>query len=309
MLQEWDINISTLKNPLLWFQLIMVSFLGGGLFLLLLLVGLNLFEHHWEDIPMSFVISLTISGSLLLAFSLIVLLMFWRGIPTKYVLKDKYIEQHTLMRSKNTIGLLGILGILSGKNTGYTAVGASLLARSREQIAVEWKEVSKLEVFPQRNEIQLHNDWRTIMQVICPEDQFQSILHFIQQKTEKNKTSEKLKESEETIKTSFSVKIILSLLSLVFGIFLFPRLPIHYVGIFAIATIIFALLALWSSALKQRFFGGILFLLPLIGVVLAFLWGEVEMTQQGAIYALLIELVLLGFFLLLGLGVFFKKIN
>ena len=101
----------------------------------------------------------------------------------------------------------------------------------------------------------------------------------------------------------------LSLFSLIFGIFLFPRLPIHYVGIFAIATIVFAFLALWSSGLKQRVFAVILFLIPVIGVTLAFVSGEVDMSRQGAIYALLIELFILGFFLFIGMGVILKYIK
>lgn len=302
---SWDVNISILKNPLLWFQLFMVALIASS-YLMLLMVGINLFEHHWEDIPASLSVGLVVGGSLFLTFSLILFLMYWRGIPTKYILNDSHIEQYTLMRGKKTVGLLGLFGILSGKSAGYTVAGATLLARSREQIAVEWKDATSLEVFPVRHEIQLHNDWRTIMQVVCPEDQFENILQFIRKKIEKIKFPEKIKEEMET---SFAKKVILSLFSLIFGIFLFPRLPIHFVGIFAIATIIFAFLALWSSDLKQRVFGGILFLLPIIGVVLAFVWGEVDMTHQGSIYALLIELLVLSYFMLLGMGVALKYVR
>jgi len=302
---QWDVNISILKNPLLWFQLLMVVVIPAS-YLMLLMVGFNLFEHHWEDIPASLSVGLVVGGGLFIALSLILFLMYWRGIPTKYVLSDKHIEQHTLARGKKTAGLLSLFGIFSGKSAGYTAAGATLLARSREQIAVEWKDATSLEVFPKRNEIQLHNNWRTIMQVVCPKDQFDSILEFIQQKTEKNIKQEKLKKSTET---SFEKKVVLSIFSLILGIFLFPRLPIHYVGIFAIATIIFVFLALWSSGLKQRIFAVILLLLPIIGVGLAFVWGEVDMTKQGAIYALILELIALGFFLILGLSVAFKYIK
>ncbi len=303
--RKWEINISTLKNPLLWFQLVMVSLLSSS-YILLLLIGLNLFEDQWEYIPSSFGVGLTLAAGLFAALSLVLILMYWRGVPTKYVLQDGHIEQHTLARGKKTAGLLSLFGILSGKSAGYTAAGATLLARSREQIAVRWKDATSLEVFPERNEIQLHNNWRTIMQVVCPEEQFENILQFIQKKTEKNGKPEKLKQITET---PFAKKVILSIFALIFGIFLFPRLPIHYVGIFTIATIIFAFLTLWSSGLKQRIYGGILLLLPIVGVALAFVWGEVDMSQQGAIYALIIELIVLGYFMLLGLGVALKYVR
>ncbi len=303
--EQWDINISILKNPLLWFQLCMVALLAAS-YLMFLMVGINLFEYHWQDIPASLGVGLVVGGGLFIALSLVLFVMNWRGIPTKFVLQDKHIEQHTLARGKKIASLLSLFGILSGKSAGYTAAGATLLAHSREQIAVEWKDVTSLKVFPKRNEIQLHNEWRTVMQVVCPENQFDNILQFIQQKTEKNKLPESVKGNTET---PFAKKVILSIFSLIFGIFLLPRLPIHYVGVFTIATTIFAFLALWSSGLKQRIFAGVLFLLPIIGISLAFLAGEVEMHHQGAIYALIIELIALGFFLILGLGVVLKIIK
>ena len=302
---QWNVNISTLKNPLLWFQIVMAVLVGSS-YLLLLLLGLNLYEDNWEEIPQSFIIWLSVGGGLFIAFSLIVFIMFWRGIPTKYVLQDAHIEQHTLSKVSRILNRLGPFAILTGTNAGITAAGSSLLARSREVIAVEWKDVTDLKAFPARKEIQLHNDWRTIMQVVCPADQFEETLHFIEKKTEKNRTSKKVNERPET---PFARKVIFSLFVLIFGFFLFPRLPIHYVGIFTIATMVFAFLALWSSGVKQRIFGGVLILLPFIGVSLAFVAGEVEMYHQGAIYALMIELILLGFFLLLGLGVAFKFIK
>ncbi len=301
---EWDINISILHNPLLWFQLFITALLSSS-FLLFLLVGLNLYENHWEDIPSSLLVFSIMGGGLFLALSLITLLLFGRGIPTKYVLRDGYIEQHTLSKGKKVVGVFGLFALLSGKNAGYTATGASLLAHSREQIAVAWKDVFELQVFPKRKEIQLHNEWRTTMQIVCPDDQFDKILQTIEKKTEKNHKTEKEAEKKET---PFAIKVILSLLTLVLGIFLFPRLPIHFVGIFTIATMLFAFLALWSSGFKKRVFAAILFLLPIIGVGLAFVVGEVDFSQSGAIYALIIELIILGFFLLLGLSIFFRRI-
>lgn len=49
---QWEVNISILNNPLLWFQLFMVALISSS-YLTLLLVGFNLFEHAWDDIPAS----------------------------------------------------------------------------------------------------------------------------------------------------------------------------------------------------------------------------------------------------------------
>lgn len=299
---EWDLNISILKNPLLWFQLLVASLLSGS-YLLLLLVGLNLYEYQWQEIPSSFIIGFTIGGGLFVALGLITVLMFHRGIPTRYILSDNYIEQYTLIRGKKSVGIMGFLALLSGKSAGATAAGSGLLAHSRERITTNWDEVSKLEVFPKRCEIRLLNQWHTVMQIVCPKDQFQSILHFIEHKTQKNIMLEK---EDQSIKTPFATKITLSILALIFGVLLFPRLPIHFVGVFTIGVMVFSLFSLWSEGLKQRIFGGILFVLPLIGVSLAFVFGEVDMSSKGAIYALLIELSILAFYLLLGRRIVFR---
>ena len=302
---QWDVNISILRNPLLWYQLFIVVLVSNS-YLVLLLVGINLFEYHWQDIPASLSIGSFVAGGFFLAFSLMLFLMYWRGIPTTYILQDGYIEQHTLSPGKKATGLLSIFGILSGKSAGYTAAGATLLAQSREQISVKWEDATHLEVFPKRNEIQLHDDWHTVMQVVCPKGQFGEILRFIEEKTEQHSNP---KKPELCTETSFVKKVILSIFALIFGFFLFPRLPIHYVGAFAIATIIFALLTLWSKGYRQRLFSWILFLLPIIGVALAFVVGEVDMHRSGAIYALLIEILLLLYFMGIGLAVIFKYIK
>lgn len=304
-LMQWHIIISISKNPLLWFQLLMVISVSSFLILLLFL-GFNLFENDWNSIPDSFVIALSVAAGMFILFSLVLLVMFWRGVPTKYVLQDERIEQHTLSKSVKITNRLGPLAILSGSSAGITTAGSSLLARTRDLIAVEWIEVSGVDEFPARKEIRLKNNWRTIMQVFCPDEQFVNISQFIKSKTEKNAHS---KISNSPAETPFAYKLMLSFISLVFGFFLLPRLPVHYIGIFTLATVIFALLAIWSGGLKQRLFGGVLFLLPITGVVLAYLMKEIEMYEAGAIYALLVEIFLLGYFTVLGLLVAFRIIK
>ncbi len=299
---EWTINIPILKNPLLWFQLMIVALLSGS-FLILLLAGLNLFESHWEQIPYSFTVGISVGVGLFATFALILVLLYHGGVPTRYILRDGYIEQHTLTRAKRAGNFLGMLGLLSGKSAGMTAAGSTLLARSREQIAVKWKSVDHIEVYPDRHEIRILDGWHTVMQIISPADQFDDVLQVIQEKTQKNGRQKKFVKNREM---PVGTKLILSILSLIFGFLLFPRLPIHYVGLFTIVTILFALLSLWSGGLKQRIYGAILLALPIVGVIMAFYYGEVDMTPAGSIYALGMEVLFLGYFLWLGARTFFK---
>ena len=298
---EWVINIPTLKNPLLWYQLAIVALLSSS-YILLLLIGLNLYEYQWQEIPSSFAVAFILAGGLFGAFSLISLALYWRGIPTKYVVHSKHIEQHTLTRSKKWLGLIGLL---FGRSSGVNLAGASLLAKSREVIATDWKNVSGIKVFPSRHEIRLLDSWHTAMQVICPEEEYNNILKIIRQKTGYSGEEEPVDNPKEP---SLATKLVLSIASIVAGVFLFPRLPIRFVGVFTIGVMLFAILSIWSSGWKKRVFSSLVILIVVAGTALAFSVGEVDMTREGTTYALLIELVLLGFFLTLGVkGIFPTK--
>lgn len=301
----WDIKLPILKNPLLWFQLFIIGFVVF-VFMFLLLVGINLFEYQWQEIPTSIVVAATIGGGFFVVLSLTALLLFGRGVPTSYVLAEDHIEQHTLRKQSKIAQFLPYLGILTGNSAALTAKGAGLLAKSREVIGVVWKDVNKVEFFPQRNEIHLKNDWRTVIQVICPSEQYNTIKQIISKKVTTNKQQ---LTKQQTTPSNFPQKWMLSLFIVVAGALLFIRLPIHYVGIFTIATIISAFLALWTTGLKKHFFALALLLLPVIAVTAAYFYREVSFTRPGAIYAFIIEVISIGFFMLLSLSILFKKIK
>lgn len=295
-LMLWEINLPALKNPLLWIQLAITAFASTA-FLALLLLALNLYEDQWERIPESLMIGFFVGSGIFIAFALITVLLFWRGVPTRYVLQPDHIEQHTLSKLSRIANRLGPLAILTGSSAGFSAAGASLLARSREVVAINWQDVTAIKTSPKRQEIKLYNDWRPIMQIICPSEQYEQILQKVQQKTEKSTTTFRAKAQE----TPLAIILILSLVTLICGFFLFPDLPVRYLPIFTIGNVILAFLTLWSSGNKQRIFGALLLVLTICGLVLALINGETALYREGANYALIIEVIALGFFGWLGL--------
>jgi len=294
----WNINIPVLKNPLVWFQLLMVAFVVFA-FMLVLLLFANLFQYQWDAIPSSVLTALIIGGGIFIVFSLVLIIMYAGGIPTSYVINDEFIEQYTLRENKNSFSLLSLLGIASGKSAGFTAAGASLMAQSRQYIAVKWKNVDCIEVRANYSEIQLKNKWRTVMQVVCKKEQFESIKKTISNKIQAQSQKSKPKQTDEM---SFARKLLLSVLVIICGGFLFVRLPIHYVGLLTIATMLMAFLSLYSKGLKKKISSASLAILPIIAVVGAYLHSEVSLARSGAYYALVIEILSIGFFILLGIN-------
>lgn len=304
----WSLNISIVKNTLLWFQLFMVSFVVF-LFMLILLLSANLFQYQWDAIPSSLVVSSIIGGGFFITLSLVLFLIYIRGIPTSYVFNEDSIEQYTLNHEKKSFSLLALLGIASGKSTGFTAAGANLVARSRQHIVVKFSEVKSIENHPNQSEIRLKNEWRTLMQVICPKEEFEVISAAIINKTQQCKQPlNELDKKNKKPETTFAKKLLLSFITLVFGGFLFVRLPIHYVGVLAIVTIILAFLSLWTNGRKQTVFAIILSMTPIIAVLLGINYDGVSLSRSGSFYALTIEIILIAFFILLGLSRLFKNI-
>ncbi len=297
----WDVNISALKNPLLWGQIMMTALISSS-YLLMLLIGINLFEGHWEEIPYSLTVGAVMVFLLYSAFSVILLLMYHRGIPTRYMLTDYIIEQYTLSTRRKSGRLLWLFGFLKGGASGYTAAGATALAKSREAISVRWQDIYEIKTFPQRTEIQLRNEWRTVMQVICPPDQYDDILRFIEDKISPKKST---KQRE----TPLAYKIILTIFTFIFGVFLFPTLPLRIVGVFSLSIMTLALSVLWMKGRKKKAAASILILLIVIAMVLAVYYGELYMTRPGVYWALIVETILLSYFFFIGFAALFKRIT
>ncbi len=289
---EWEVSAPVLKNKLFWYQLAVVSG-SGALFVLLLLLGLNLYERHWEQIPDSLTVGGVLFAGMYISFGLIALAMFFRGSVTRYVLSYSGIYQYTLQRRSKLFQWLGLLGILSGKSAGYTAAGASMLADARSTVYVEWSEVCCTEVSSGSHEIMLRDEWHTKMQVFCPQEKCEKILGIIQSKVKREKDPV-AKNTPESM--TFLHKILFTLFGVIFGIFLLPSLPVPVVPLFSLIMLLIFLLALWSDGKKGRVAALAVLLLAIGLPAISAVAGGVSYQKDGAAYALVIEVVLYFYF-------------
>jgi hypothetical protein len=220
------------------------------------------------------------------------LLMFAGGTVTRYELGDGGIAQYSLYKKRKFFKWLGLLGLFSNTSAGYTAAGAALLSSAREAIGIAWDEVTHIETYPFRQEIRLKNDWRTLMQVFCPKGKYEEVLDVIRMHIAETPV---LKQP-----MPFARKVFLSLFSLLFGVFLFPELPIEVVPLFTLLMMVSALFALWSEGLKKKI-ASIITLLSAIGLpTISAAVNGVEMQRDGASYALIVEVLLYLFFVIVG---------
>jgi hypothetical protein len=279
----WEIQTPILNNPLIWSQSV-IAVGGGAAFVFLLLIGLNVYEKRWEQIPDSVIVGLSLFAGMFVLYVIAMLIMHGGGSTTRYEIDEKGIVQHSLYLKRKGFRWfrwLGLLGIFSGKSAGYTAAGATLLASSRQITGAKWQEIDWVEVYPSRGEIRLLNDWRTVVQVFCPAEQFDEVSQWIRQRIVPAKPQ--LRE------TPFAYKVFLSFFVLLFGFFLFPELPIRVKPVFTLVMMLSLLFALWSQGMKRTIASGIALLIAIGSPVLT--WGlyGINLHKEGAGYALVLE--------------------
>jgi hypothetical protein len=60
-----------------------------------------------------------------------------------------------------------------------TAVGAGMLASSREESFFPWSGLHKVTVDRKRHVINIHNNWRALQRIYCHPDNFEDILNYV----------------------------------------------------------------------------------------------------------------------------------
>ncbi len=283
-LYSWEIKVSVITNPLVWIQSILA--VGSGVaFVFLLLVGLNLYERRWDEIPASMAVAVYLFLGMFFLFAMVMIIMNFRGYRVRYELNRDGITQYSL--EQNLSGLskwLGLVGLLSGKSAGYTASGATLLSKSKNIIYSNWKEINRVKTYPLRGEIQLLNDWRVVMQVFVPKKQYDEISKWIKVHIKAIK--------EQKRETPFAHKLISSFFTVLFGSFLIPQLPIQVKPILTIIVVFSLLFAIWTDGSKKAIASIFALIITIGTLILSIILYGVDLQRDGAEYALIIEVLI-----------------
>ncbi len=290
-LYSWEIKVSSITNPLVWIQSILA--VGSGVaFVFLLLVGLNLYERRWNEIPASIAVAVYLFLGMFFLFAMVMIIMNFRGSRVRYELNRDGITQYSLEQNlylSSWFKWLGLIGLLSGKSAGYTASGATLLSKSKNIIYSNWEEINRVKTYPLRGEIQLLNDWRVVMQVFVPKNQYDEISKWIKVHIKPIK--------EQKRETPFAYKLILSFFTVLFGSFLIPQLPIQVKPILTITVIFSLLFAIWTDGSKKVIASIFTLIITISTLILSIILYGVDLQRDGAEYALIIEMLIYCYFI------------
>ena len=293
---EWETNVPVGGNRLFLFQMGLAVGIGA-LFVLLLLIGLNLYEGSWQWIPRSLTVGGALFAGLYLFMWVIGALFYHGGVPTRYRITDRGIYQFTLEGKRGLLSRLGWLGLLQSGSAGYEAAGAAMVADAGRAIFNGWGEIVSMERTGE-NEIRIGSPSWTKMQIYCPRGECDRIAGLVGQRM--------AGKSASIGYLSLPGKLALSFFGILFVIYLLPPLPIRVVPLFTLLLIPSWLITLWGSRWQGVAAGvtaTLSIVLPAVSV-----WADgIAMKREGAIYALALELLFYAYFFVGSLYMILKR--
>lgn len=185
----WQVDVPLLTNRLVMKQLTLV--LGSAcVFVFLLIALIQLIDGETGSIP-AFALIFSKIFVFLFALCLLAIIVFLGNrMPTLYEMDNHGIRQSTLSRRARAATRSAAVGGLLLGPRGWTLAGAGGIALSREAETLRWNEVSSVRYRASACEIRLGNKWRTLMQVICTQDNYAAVAEFVRMQTA-NRTNQR----------------------------------------------------------------------------------------------------------------------
>jgi hypothetical protein len=111
-----------------------------------------------------------------LAITMLVMLVFFGNrFPMRFELSEREVAVFSESRrgkaGNRAAIVLGILASLSGRRNA--ALGAGLLAVSRETERLKWTQVKAVNYYPAQRVISIRNRWRTVMRLYCTAENYE----------------------------------------------------------------------------------------------------------------------------------------
>ncbi len=169
---QWQISVPIFRNTVILKQLGLAIGIPFGL--VALVIGLSSGKSVYTLYGLGFIVAL-------LFFTWLFIMAVYRGrYEAEFVLDDKGILCRTQAKQakKNRIinALTVVLGLLSSKPA---AVGAGMLAQSRQEVFLKWNRVTKVKYKPNSRTILLRGGWTENIALFCADENYEQIEAFV----------------------------------------------------------------------------------------------------------------------------------
>lgn len=169
---QWQISVPIFRNTVILKQLGLAIGIPFGL--VALVIGLSSGKSVYTLYGLGFIVAL-------LFFTWLFIMAIYRGrYEAEFVLDDKGILCRTQAKQakKNRIinALTVVLGLLSSKPA---AVGAGMMAQSRQEVFLKWNRVTKVKYKPNSRTILLRGGWTESIALFCTAENYEQIKAFV----------------------------------------------------------------------------------------------------------------------------------
>lgn len=147
-------------------------------------------QGDWDAIPPMLMMALAVTAGLWLLGMLIMALLFRGKFRVRYTLDDRELRYQVVERKARIANRLTILaGILA---RSPQALGAGLIAKSQETMAVRWTGAFRAVYDPDRHHITLRNAWRGLMWVQCTPENYAEVADAIERNMTRRQTASRI---------------------------------------------------------------------------------------------------------------------
>lgn len=236
---KWEIDIPLLNNKILIRQMIMVFFITY-IIISVLMSTIFLVQGEAESIPMLLLMFFLVCLGLFVLSILVMLLIFGNRMTLRFTVNDKGVLYEMVdKRGKKLTNLAIFSGVLSKK---ATTTSSGLIAKSREAVFINYKNIIKLDPKDKENVILLKNEWRTLLAIYCKEENYNEVKEFLNEIFKEKMVN----VNERKIKNPLPKYILLSLLTIIMSIPIF-NLPYPFeINLFVpILILFFTLGSIW----------------------------------------------------------------
>lgn len=181
-IMDWHISVPIFRNTVILKQLGIAIGIPFGI--LALVIGFSSGKSVYT------LYALGLIGALLL-FSWLLIMLIYRGkYDAEFVLDAKGVICRTQTGQAKKNRALNTLTVIMGLLAGKPAVtGAGLMAQSRQEVYMRWKNVTKVKYKPKSYVILLRAGWIDNIALFCTRENYTAVEQFVAIKTEHLKSS------------------------------------------------------------------------------------------------------------------------
>jgi hypothetical protein len=173
---QWATSVPLFRHPVIVRQLVLAIGLPFGILLAVLWLS--------ADDLRSLVYPFALIGGLFF-FTWVFIMLVWRGrYQVEFVLDGNGVRCRTQKGQARTNriinGLTVFLGLLSGKPT---VAGAGMLAQSRQDQTIRWKNIRKVRRYPKIHTIMVHGGFAEHLALFCTADNYRAVDALVRERT------------------------------------------------------------------------------------------------------------------------------